>query len=69
MAACSLSRRLWTSDSAEARKTTALSEEPVATRVWRRPSASIRTAAKTKTTRAMPPAVRAVVRRRVTRLR
>ena len=63
------SMALWTSDSDPARSTTTLSKEPVATRVRRKPSESISTAAKTKTTNAMPAAVRNVVSRRARRLR
>src|SRR3989339_1259583 len=46
-----------------------LSYEPVSTRVLRSPSASMRMVAKTKTTSAIPEAVRIVVSRRVKRLR
>ena len=49
---------LWTSDSDPARSTTTLSKDPVATRVRRKPSESISTAAKTNTTNAMPAAVK-----------
>lgn len=51
------------------RITSTLSGLPVATRVWRRPSASMSVAVNTNTTRAMPPAVSRVVARRVRRLR
>ena len=60
---------LTTSLSADRRTTTTLSGDPVSTRVFFNPSASMRTAAKTKTTRAMPAAVRKVVSLRVQRLR
>ena len=60
---------LCTSVSEPLRSTMALPGEPVETSVWRRPSASISVAVKTKTTSAMPPAVSTVVSRRVLRLR
>ncbi|OPY07816.1 MAG: hypothetical protein A4E67_01122 [Syntrophaceae bacterium PtaB.Bin038] len=60
---------LWTSDWDPLRMRTTLSQEPVSTRVFCRPSASIRIAAKTKTTSAMPAAVRIVVNRLVQRFR
>ncbi len=54
---------------AERRRAMTLSGLPVETRVSLRPWASMSTAAKTKTTRAMPVAVRKVVSRRTHRLR
>ena len=60
---------LWTSDWDPLRMRTTLSQDPVSTRVFCRPSASMRMAAKTKTTSAMPEAVRIVVRRLVQRFR
>ena len=60
---------LCTSEEEPLRRTTTLSGEPVSTRVFFRPSAIMRMAVKTKTTRAMPEAARIVVRRRVQRLR
>ena len=60
---------LCTSDCEPRRMTTTLSYEPVSISVFWSPSASMRVAAKTKTTRAMPDVVSAVVSRRVQRLR
>jgi hypothetical protein len=51
------------------RSTTTLSYEPVATSVFCRPSANMSMAAKTKTTSAIPEAVRKVVSLLVQRLR
>lgn len=68
-AAADRSMPLCTSVSEPLRRTMALPGDPVATSVWRRPSASIKVAVKTKTTSAMPPAVSTVVSRRVRRLR
>ena len=67
--ACRRSMLLITSVVEPLRKTTTLSGEPVSTRVFWSPSAIIRTAAKTNTTRAIPPAVRIVVSRRLRRFR
>jgi len=60
---------LWTSELDPFRITMRLSYDPVSTSVFRSPSASIRMAAKTKTTRAIPDAVNTVVSRRVQRFR
>jgi len=67
--ACTRSMPLCTSVPDPFRKITAFVGKPVDTRVCRSPSASIKVAAKTNTTSAMPPAVKAVVIRRVSRLR
>ena len=60
---------LWISVSAPLRIATTLSYSPVVTKVCLRPASSISTAANTNTTSASPPAVSAVVSRRVQRLR
>jgi hypothetical protein len=60
---------LWISVSAPRRIAITLSCSPVPTSVRLRPASSISTVAKTNTTSASPPAVNAVVKRRVQRLR
>ncbi len=67
--AWSRSTELSISDLAPCRSTTTLSGEPVSTSVARNPSDSMSMAANTNTTSAMPPTVRAVVRRRASMLR
>ena len=67
--ACPRSMPLITSDVEPLRQTTTLSGEPVSTSVFWRPSAIIRTAAKTNTTSAIPETVRLVVNRRFQRFR
>lgn len=69
MAAGPRSMPLCTSVPEARRVTTTLSGLPVSTRVFFSPASSISTVAKTNTTRAMPPAVRAVVSLRAARLR